>query len=445
MATYLDPEEALFRAYQELQSSDPYAARRMFTNAAGFAPGAGVLEALGMFPSPSGGYEPSLGQNISQGNLGSALLQLLGAGGDAALATGVLAPIGLGMKTVAQTGKALKAGSKAAKATPKAPRMSAAEAREAGYWHNIGAGKRLPIPISQMTAEREPVRGLLDRITIDAEKMQGGSIIPFVGDRSIAGQNLLGIGGYRFDNPVYLEGGYDFMRTHSPEGTVWASNQGAAQALQNRINKAAGDFSGDVYGVYSAMGPLAMDYNVMMADALFEQIKNSKITKKAMQEFDKELRAVRPEWKGIGNPESRAQLEANGALRTAFVDRMQLDKFQDANFPNIAYTRWALTDPKLLNEPMYSSGLAIGRMSPGADLVLNPVTPHKTYDSQLRGQYMGGFDQSIPREIMFPDWYRQRRVEGRPESGDTYSFMRAKPIQQTNQQWLDGIMNYLGR
>jgi len=445
MATYLDPEEALFRAYQELQSNDPYASRRMFTNAAGFAPGAGVLEALGMFPSPSGGYEPSLGQNISQGNLGSALLQLLGAGGDAALATGVLAPIGLGMKTVAQTGKALKAGSKAAKATPKAPRMSAAEAREAGYWHNIGAGKRLPIPISQMTAEREPVRGLLDRITIDAEKMQGGSIIPFVGDRSIAGQNLLGIGGYRFDNPVYLEGGYDFMRTHSPEGTVWASNQGAAQALQNRINKAAGDFSGDVYGVYSAMGPLSMDYNVMMADALFEQIKNSKITKKAMQEFDKELRAVRPEWKGIGNPESRAQLEANGALRTAFVDRMQLDKFQDANFPNIAYTRWALTDPKLLNEPMYSSGLAIGRMSPGADLVLNPVTPHKTYDSQLRGQYMGGFDQSIPREIMFPDWYRQRRVEGRPESGDTYSFMRAKPIQQTNQQWLDGIMNYLGR
>ena len=114
MATYLDPEEALFRAYQEMQSNDPYASRRMFTNAAGFAPGAGVLEAIGMFPSPSGGYEPSLGQNISQGNLGSALLQLLGAGGDAALATGVLAPVGLGMKAAAQTGKALKAGSKAA-------------------------------------------------------------------------------------------------------------------------------------------------------------------------------------------------------------------------------------------------------------------------------------------------------------------------------------------
>jgi len=445
MANYLDPEEQLFQAYQALQSSDPYAARRMLTTAGGMAPGAGLMEAMGLYPRAEGGYEPSLGQNIRQGEIANSLLQLLGAGGDMAMATGALAPVGMMMKAAAQGGKALKAGSKASKAAPKAPRMSAAEARESGYWHDIGAGKKLPVPISQMSAEREPVRGLLDRITIDPEKMQGGSIIPFAGDRSIAGQNLLGIGGYRFDNPVYLEGGYDFMRTHSPEGTVWASNQGAAQALQNRINKAAGDFSGDVYGVYSAMGPLAMDYNVMMADALFEQIKNSKITKKAMQEFDKELRAVRPEWKGIGNPESRAQLEANGALRTAFVDRMKLDKFQDANFPNIAYTRWALTDPKLLNEPMYSSGLAIGRMSPGSELVFNPLTPHKTYDSQLRGQYMGGFDQSIPREIMFPDWYRQRRAEGRPESGDTYSFMRAKPIQQTNQQWLDGLMNYLGR
>ena len=331
----------------------------------------------------------------------------------------------------------------AALKTEKAPRMSAAEAEAAGYWHPIGASKKLPIPISQMTAEREPVRGLIDRVVVDPQKMQGGAIFPFAGDRSIAGQNLLGIGGNRFENPVYLEGGYDFMRTHSPEGTVWASNQSAAQALQNRVDLAHKNFGGDVYGVYSAMGPLSMDYNVMMADALFEQMKNSGITKKAMNEFDKELKAIRPEWKGIANPESRMQLEANGALRTAFVDRMKLDKFQENGFPNIAYTRWALTDPKLLDEPMYSSGLAIGKMSPGSELVFNPKTPHKTYDSQLVGEYVGGFDQSVPREIMYPDWYKGRRASGSPESGDTYSFMRAKPIQPTNQEWLDGIMKYL--
>lgn len=323
------------------------------------------------------------------------------------------------------------------------PRMSAAEAQAAGYWHPIGAGKKLPIPISQMSAEREPVRGLLDRITANPESMQGSAIIPLTGDRSIAGQNLLGIGGRRFETPVYLEGGYDFMRTHSPEGTVWASEAGRSRAIQNRIDQAAQDFGGDVYGVYSAMGPESMNFNVMMADSLLEQMKVGKLTKKSISAFDKEVRKIRPEWKGVMSPEARQQLDANGALRQAFVNRMQLDEFQNAGFPNIAYTRYAITDPRLLDEPMYSSGLAISKMAPGSELVTNPVTPHKTYNTQLRGEYVGGLDQSVPMSVMYPSWFKERRAMGAPVSGDVRSFDLAKPIQQTNQEWLDGLMNYL--
>lgn len=325
----------------------------------------------------------------------------------------------------------------------KAPRMSRADAEAAGYWHPIGAGKKLPIPISQMTVEREPVKGLIDRIVMNPESMQGGAIIPLTGDRSIAGQNLLGIGDTRFETPVYLEGGYDFMRTHSPEGTVWASEKGRLQGIQNRANAAAEMSGGDVYGVYSAMGPESMNFNVMMADSLLEQMKAGKITKKAINAFDKQVKQIRPEWKGVMDPGSRAQLEDSGALRHAFVNRMQLDEFQNAGFPNIAYTRYALTDPRLLDEPMYSSGLGISKLQPGADLVTNPVTPHKTYDTQMRGQYAGGFEQSVPMGVMYPDWYKQRRAAGAPISGDPRSFDLAKPIQMTNQEWLDGLMKYL--
>lgn len=332
---------------------------------------------------------------------------------------------------------------KPASKVAKPPRMSAAEAQAAGYWHPIGAGKKLPIPISQMSAEREPVRGLLDRITANPESMQGSAIIPLTGDRSIAGQNLLGIGGRRFETPVYLEGGYDFMRTHSPEGTVWASEAGRSRAIQNRIDQAAQDFDGNVYGVYSAMGPESMNFNVMMADSLLEQMKVGKLTKKSIGAFDKEVRKIRPEWKGVMSPEARQQLDANGALRQAFVDRMQLDEFQNAGFPNIAYTRYAITDPRLLDEPMYSSGLAISKMAPGSELVTNPVTPHKTYNTQLRGEYVGGLDQSVPMSVMYPSWFKERRAMGAPVSGDVRSFDLAKPIQQTNQEWLDGLMNYL--
>jgi len=325
----------------------------------------------------------------------------------------------------------------------KAPRMSAAEARAAGYWHDIGAGKKLPIPISEMRATLEPVGNLPPKISITPENMKGGSIVSFAGDRSATGQNLLGVGDVQFENPVYLGGGYDFMRANSPSGSIWASEKGAAQGLLNQINEAAKSGSGDVYGVYTSMGPLSMNYNTMMSDALLEQMKAGKISKKSIAAFDRQVKAVRPEWKGVMNPESREQLESNGALRIAFVDRMQLDEFQNAGFPNIAQTRFAITDPLLLNEPMYSGGLAVGKMKPNTELITNPVSPHKTYNTQLAGEYLGGLEQSVPKEIMFPDWYKMRREIGAPESGDVRSFQLANPIQQTNQEWLDNIMQYL--
>ena len=323
------------------------------------------------------------------------------------------------------------------------PRMSAAEARDAGYWHSIGAGKKLPIPISEMTARLENAGLLSPKLTASPEAMQNAAIFPFHGDRSAAGKNLLGIGDTNFETPVYLEGGYDFMRANAPNREIWAADKGSAQGLQNRIDEAAKIGGGDVFGVYSAMGPDSMNFNTMMSDALLEQIRAGKISKKNIAAFDKEVASLRPEWKGVMNPESRAQLESNGALRHVFVNRMQLDDFQKVGFPNIAYTRYGITDPLLLNEPMYSGGLAIGKMQPDSKIITNPMSPHKTYNTQLTGDYIGGFEQSVPKEVLYPDWYKKRRMDNTPISGDVRSFQLSNPIQPTNQEWLDGVMQYL--
>ena len=323
------------------------------------------------------------------------------------------------------------------------PRMSAAEARDAGYWHSIGAGKKLPIPISEMTARLEDAGLLSPKLKASPEAMQNAAIFPFHGDRSAAGKNLLGIGDTNFETPVYLEGGYDFMRANAPNREIWAADKGSAQGLQNRIDEAAKIGGGDVFGVYSAMGPDSMNFNTMMSDALLEQIRAGKISKKNIAAFDREVASLRPEWKGVMNPESRAQLESNGALRHVFVDRMQLDDFQKVGFPNIAYTRYGITDPLLLNEPMYSGGLAIGKMQPGSKIITNPMSPHKTYNTQLTGDYIGGFEQSVPKEVLYPDWYKKRRIDNTPISGDVRSFQLSNPIQPTNQEWLDGVMQYL--
>lgn len=155
------------------------------------------------------------------------------------------------------------------------------------------------------------------------------------------------------------------------------------------------------------------------------------------------MAAIRPEWQGLLNPNSRSMLDETGAPRHAFVDRV--DAFQKAGFPNIAYSRHALTDPLLLNEPMYTSCLAIGKMEPGAGLVKNALFPHKTYNTSIAGDYFGALEKSVPKEVMYPQWYKERRAIGAPIGGDVRSFQLSNAIQPANQEWLDGVMNFLNQ
>ena len=72
-----------------------------------FAPGAGILDALGMYPAEG---SASMLQNLKAGEFGTAGLQGLGALGDALMFTGVGAPLGMTLKTVSKSGKIGQAG-----------------------------------------------------------------------------------------------------------------------------------------------------------------------------------------------------------------------------------------------------------------------------------------------------------------------------------------------
>ena len=76
----------------------------------GFAPGAGFSDYAGTFPSAQGGTETGFQQNISQGNYLTAVLQGLGAAGDAATlsaaALGPFAPVAAGLGTIAKAPRA---------------------------------------------------------------------------------------------------------------------------------------------------------------------------------------------------------------------------------------------------------------------------------------------------------------------------------------------------
>ena len=88
----------------------------------GFAPSAGISDVLGFAPDPfnPGQTLPSFSENIDRGNYLDAGLQTIGAGGDVMLAASPFAPLLLApaaaMKATSQIGKALRSGSKSAKA-----------------------------------------------------------------------------------------------------------------------------------------------------------------------------------------------------------------------------------------------------------------------------------------------------------------------------------------
>ena len=312
-----------------------------------------------------------------------------------------------------------------------------------GYWHPVGDGKKLPIPYDDMTAVRTPIPGmLLPKKTVSPESMLGGVLVPASGDRTMAGHILEAVNGVRLPTPVMLEGGADFMRTNTPDRTVWASDKGAVTGLANRV-RSASDISPDVYMPFVAMGHNSANFNTMMSDTLLEQILGKKMTKKAIRQFDEAVKGVRPEFLGVNHPNARAQLNENGALRHAFVDRMQLDDFQDAGFPNIASARYAITEPELMDAPLHSAGYAISKMDPSGRVVSDPKLRHSTYNTQLGGDYFGGLERPVPREVMFRDWYNSRRERGADIGGDPRSFQLSNPIQVANQEWLDGVMKYL--
>jgi hypothetical protein len=325
------------------------------------------------------------------------------------------------------------------------PRASKAENIARGLYHPIGEGKKLDKPVSEMRFVQEPLNNLVERRTISPEQLQGAVIIPGTGDRTAAGRLLTEVEGVRLPEPVALEGGMDFMRSHLPYGSAWASDKGVISSLAKRVKEAAQQGNGDVYMAYMPMSHVGGDFSTMMTDALLQQVRGAKISKKVKREFDNEVRLHRPEWKGIDSPEARAQLNENGALRHVFIDRMDLDQFKTAGFPSLPTTRAAITEQSLMDVPIHAGGLSIAKMDPSGRIISNPVMPHTTYNTQLGGQYVGGFDRPVPRDFLFSNFTSARRAAGTDPSGDMRSFNLSYPSQRADQQWLDNVMRYMER
>jgi len=304
------------------------------------------------------------------------------------------------------------------------------------------------IPVEEMSRTVIDPQNLLPRKIISPSDMQNSYIYPFPGDRSARDGFLTEINSVPLAHRVEMEGGVDFMRDarNQSYGNVWASGGNVPARLQNDINNIARTFdTNNINLVYTANSARNADFSTMMSDAIIAQLPSSPILRKTVKQFDAEMKNKVANWPGVESDSLMAFLSAPemGKARKEFVELVGKGKYQKLGFPDVGSTRYAITQPELLGVPTGATGYGIGRGIPGAPIDVNPILPHKTYPQQVKGEYLGGLQANVPKELMWPDWYAKRRESGAELKYDDYTFGRQLPVQKATQEWVDNLEAYL--
>lgn len=274
-------------------------------------------------------------------------------------------------------------------------------------------------------------------------------LLNLVGDRTNVGE-LTRIGGRDLDQPIPLDGGMGYMR--GQDTGAWASDERVISALAKKTRSAEGK---PVFGTYMAMSGTGSDFANMTREVAMRDFDPSDLLKKDIKDFDKRFKAakayeprLRADFPGISSPKLDEWLDKSGTRRAAFFDFMDKAEWRNKGFPNVTEARFAIQDPKLRDLPAgveQYGGQSIARIDeagmtrPTSGLLM----PHGTYGTDLAGDYVGGFSTAVPRSILFPEFYSQRRAMGVAPAGDNRAFQMKTVLQPTNQEWLDGVMSYL--
>jgi hypothetical protein len=310
-----------------------------------------------------------------------------------------------------------------------------------GPYHNI----KPKIDPSEYSATYEPMLDMGQRQTFDPAKLENSMVFPLYGDRSMAGQRIKSINGTDVDVPTY--GGARYGEFNAAQGSpaAWASDGAVINKLREKI-KPGLDQGLSVNGIYTAMGPASADQTTMMTDALFQQAMRGKIAKKDMAAFNAQASKIFPGFLGVDHPGAVDQLmKASQGARQKINALMDTAKYHGAGFPDVAATRMALTEPALRNVPAGASGYSVVNFGDDSLQHLEPKIVHPTYPVQMAGTPLGGMDQQIPHDLLYPDFYARRRDIGADPGSDLRALELGKPTQVIGARESDNIQEYLYR
>ena len=291
-------------------------------------------------------------------------------------------------------------------------------------------------------------------LVTDASILEGRTIVPMVGDRTIRGADITGIGALDFDNPVRTYGGIQFM---DDSLAAWASKQGAMQGKQNVI-ETIDKMGGKPVAMPVTMAERGGDFSLDTANLVIESFKSMDLPKSKLNKITKLIKDTvdsgETPFKKVPNLNNMDEFSTYfrglpGTARALLVKRLDKDLLQKAGAPNIGQIRIAQSNPGLLAEDWLGMGARFVDLDPKIG-VLKSV--HPTYDSQLmkaKDAETYTFGTTIPQTIMLRKLMQNRRDAGKygnfkPQSAD-YKTLEMSPsnIEVVDQQLVDEASKYL--
>ena len=294
------------------------------------------------------------------------------------------------------------------------------------------------------------------RPTPTYESKVGDVNIAIPGDQTIADFRLVDVNGRPIDSTQQGGSMYGEGKLDLDDPLFWASEEGVAQMLQDKITELAKLYNTDrVTAYHLAMGQDANNFAMHFADANLKAIANSDLSPEAIEIFNAAVREgpphpktgkkiPMPHFAGIENPEEAyMQMLENPMLRKWFNNRMKVDKYTTkVGLPSGKDIQWAITEPALRNMEINLTGHSVGRMKPFAELT--DTADHVTYSKGIQGESLGRAPELAPFEMSFPDADLYLRSVYAP-SDLTGTMQKVFPHQVVDQQQLDQMSEYYRR
>jgi hypothetical protein len=290
-------------------------------------------------------------------------------------------------------------------------------------------------------------------------------IAPFLGDRTPAGTILTHVNGIPLAKPVNQQGGGDFTRSEAAQGddpAAWGNRDRTARMMFAQIKGQVPEGS-PVFGGHVAMGLASADSSHQVAQTLLQLMPHMNIHPDHIEKFDKKMREAlppkgkTPAWPGVMNTdEAERYFKATpGTHASVFAKMMEGGEWRKHGFPDVGLARFANTEHRLLNAPNLSTGYAFSGIDTSKPLIRDAPHGHETYSTLIPSStgYAGGFKHQVPARLVFPKFYSELKPKdknGKPidynsPGGTTLaqqSMMTKTPVQKTDQEWLDNIMQH---